>query len=109
MKNKILILFCLIFVSQVYSQQPQHAKKVVGYYAQWAIYARDYNVLDIEADKLTHLMYAFYNTKYNSDTDTAWIETLDQYADFGHNESGMHAFDEAIKGNIGDFRNFKRK
>ena len=112
MKNKIhkTILFCLLLTSQVYSQlEPQHTKKVVGYYAQWAIYARDYNVLDIEAEKLTHLMYAFYNTKYDSDTDTAWIETLDQHADFDHNESGLHPSGEAIKGNIGDFRILKER
>lgn len=77
---------------QNFSSAPTHNKIVVGYYAQWAIYARDYNVLDIEGDKITHLMYAFFNTKYDANTDTAWIETLDQYADFDHNESGQHLF-----------------
>ena len=32
---------------------------VAAYYAEWAIYARNYKVSDIPADKLTHLIYAF--------------------------------------------------
>ena len=43
---------------------PTHDKYVVGYFAQWAIYTRDFNVSDIEAEHLTHLMYAFYDVKF---------------------------------------------
>ncbi|WP_299885924.1 glycosyl hydrolase family 18 protein [uncultured Lacinutrix sp.] len=101
------IAFISIF--QIDAQtQPQHNKMVIGYYAQWAIYARDYNVLDIEADKLTHLLYAFFDTKYNAATDSAYIQTLDDYADFQHNESGLHAFDDPVKGNIGDLKLLKQ-
>jgi chitinase len=32
---------------------------VVGYFAEWSIYQRKYNVADIPADKLTHINYAF--------------------------------------------------
>lgn len=88
---------------------PIHGKYVVGYYAQWSIFARDYNVLDIEADKLTHLMYAFYDAIYDEDTDTATIESLDTYADYDHNESGLHAWDATVKGNIGDLRLLKER
>lgn len=35
------------------------AKKVVAYYIQWGIYARDYLVEDIPAEKVTHINYAF--------------------------------------------------
>jgi len=35
---------------------PKHSKIVIGYFAQWAIYARGFNVIDVEADKLTHLL-----------------------------------------------------
>ena len=116
MKNKIpkLILFCLLFASQVYSQQePQHSKKVVGYYAQWAIYARNYGVHQIEADKLTHLMYAFYNTIYDSDTQTTRLESLDPHADFAHNNfnitypSGTNT--ETERGNFGQLKMLKEK
>jgi len=99
---KTLFLYvCLIgitFSQTVHAQTaPQHNKKVIGYYVQWAIYARDYNVLDIEADKLTHLLYAFFDTKYDAATDSGYIQTLDDYADFQHNESGLHAFDAPVK------------
>ncbi|QTE23969.1 glycosyl hydrolase family 18 protein [Polaribacter cellanae] len=110
--RKLLLCAFLSYMSilQVNAQtQPQHNKKVVGYYAQWSIYARDYNVLDIEADKLTHLLYAFFDTKYNATTDTAYIESLDDYADFQHNESGLHAWDAPVKGNIGDLKLLKEK
>jgi len=36
-------------------------RKVVGYFIEWGIYARDYHPLDIPADKLTHVNYAFAN------------------------------------------------
>lgn len=85
-----------------------HSKKVVGYFAQWAIYGRDYNVLDIEGDKLTHIMYAFFDTTFDAATETSSIESIDSYADFEHNESGMHPSSEPVKGNIGDLRLLKQ-
>ena len=106
-----LVLFFLILTNFIFPQQnqPQHSKKVVGYFAQWAMYARDYNVLDIEADKLTHLMYAFYDTKFDESTDVVTLLSLDEWADFGHNESAMHPYEselfpsaEPVKGNFGD-------
>ncbi|GAA0290056.1 LPXTG-motif cell wall-anchored protein [Gracilibacillus halotolerans] len=33
--------------------------RVVGYYTQWSTYGRDFQVLDMDAEKLTHIMYAF--------------------------------------------------
>ena len=59
---------------------------MVGYYAQWAIYARDFNVSDIEAEHLTYLMYAFYDTIFDEATETSLLASLDDYADFGHTE-----------------------
>ena len=104
------LLTLILFLSQSFSQnQPQHSKIVIGYYAQWAIYARDFNVLKIEADKLTHIMYAFFNATYDASTETASIETLDEFADYNHNESGLHAWDAPVKGNIGDLKLLKEK
>ncbi len=34
-------------------------KRIVAYYAEWTVYQRKYNVHDIHADKLTHIIYAF--------------------------------------------------
>ena len=83
------VAFIFFFVGQLYAFQPAvvspeatisntgplHNKYVVGYYAQWAIYARDFNVSDIEAENLTHLMYAFYDTIFDDATETSRIET----------------------------------
>ena len=97
--KKLKLILALLFATQTtYSQQPDHSNLVVGYYAQWSIYARDYNVLDIEGDKLTHIMYAFFNATYDSSTDEAKIESLDEYADFQHNESGEHSWEVETKG-----------
>ena len=35
------------------------SKKVIGYFAQWDLYDRNYSVSDVPADKLTHIMYCF--------------------------------------------------
>ena len=35
--------------------------KIVGYYPSWATYARNYQVADIQASKLTHVNFAFAN------------------------------------------------
>jgi len=36
-----------------------HKPILAAYFPEWAIYGRDYNVSDIPADDLTHLIYAF--------------------------------------------------
>ncbi len=34
-------------LSNYQTTAPPHSKIVIGYFAQWAIYSRDYNVLDV--------------------------------------------------------------
>ncbi|MFI6158695.1 glycosyl hydrolase family 18 protein [Micromonospora haikouensis] len=45
---------------------PTGGKKVVGYFAEWGVYGRNYHVKNIHtsgsAAKLTHILYAFGNT-----------------------------------------------
>ena len=36
-------------------------KRVVAYFTAWGVYARNYQVADIPADKITHINYAFAN------------------------------------------------
>ena len=36
-----------------------HTPIIAAYFPEWAIYGRDFNVADIPADNLTHLIYAF--------------------------------------------------
>ena len=38
---------------------------MVAYYAEWAVYDRDYHVWDIPADKITHINYAFADATLN--------------------------------------------
>lgn len=86
---------------------PTHGKYVVGYYAQWAIYGRNYLVSDIDASKLTHLMYAFFDTKYDANTDTAFIKTLDKNADFDHTKDPGITYSSPLKGNMGALKLLK--
>jgi hypothetical protein len=87
---------------------PTHDKYVVGYFAQWAIYARDFNVSDIEAEHLTHLMYAFYDVKFEEDdSGTVSLTTLDDWADFGHTEDPGVLYGSNPKGNFGALKVLK--
>jgi len=36
-------------------------QRIVAYYIEWGIYGRDYQPMDIPADKITHINYAFAN------------------------------------------------
>lgn len=104
---KKINLFFLLLVTTCLTAQPTHDKKVVGYYAQWAIYARDYNVNAINGNKLTHLMYAFFGIDYNPSNPSATkLKSLDTYADFEHTETGA-PWNSTIKGNFYDLKKLK--
>ncbi|MBU4448072.1 MAG: hypothetical protein KKD99_05765 [Proteobacteria bacterium] len=51
--------------------------RLIGYYAQWATYARNYEPADIPATKMTHINYAFVELK-----NTGELYSIDSYADF---------------------------
>jgi chitinase len=40
-------------------EKKSEPKRLVGYFPEWSIYQRKYNVADIPAEKLTHINYAF--------------------------------------------------
>ncbi|VXB98595.1 Glycoside hydrolase [Flavobacterium sp. 9AF] len=102
-----LLSFFLICPLLMFSQ-PNHNKKVVGYYAQWAIYARDFNVNKIDGNKLTHLMYAFFGTEFDpANPQSAKIKSLDTYADFEHTEGGA-PWNAVPKGNFYDLMQLKQ-
>ena len=83
-------------LSNYQTTSPQHSKFVIGYFAQWSIYSRGYFGSQVEASKLTHLLYAFYNPVYDAANDTASLVSLDTYADYDHNKSGLFT-NEAVK------------
>jgi len=100
----LLLLFPLLAMAQ-----PAHGKKVVGYYAQWSIYARDFNVPKIDGSKITHLNYSFYGTSYDpAHPENTKLQCLDTYADFEHMEGGI-PWDAPVKGNFYDLKKLKEK
>ncbi|KAI9308702.1 glycoside hydrolase superfamily, partial [Cunninghamella echinulata] len=55
-----------------------NGKVIAGYFANWSIYDRNYNIVDvaINADKLTHILYAFANIQENGEVvlGDAWAD-----------------------------------
>lgn len=108
MKHYYRLLFLLLFPLLALAQ-PAHGKKVVGYYAQWSIYARDFNIPKIDGSKLTHLNYSFYGTTYDpAHPENTKLLCLDSYADFEHMEGGI-PWDAPVKGNFYDLMKLKEK
>ncbi len=108
MKHYYRLLFLLLFPLLALAQ-PAHGKKVVGYYAQWAIYGRDFNIPKIDGSKLTHLNYSFYGTTYDpAHPENTKLLCLDSYADFEHMEGGI-PWDAPVKGNFYDLMKLKQK
>jgi GH18 family chitinase len=108
MKHYYRLLFLLLFPLLTLAQ-PAHGKKVVGYYAQWSIYARDFNVPKIDGSKITHLNYSFYGTTFDpAHPENTKLHCLDTYADFEHMEGGI-PWDAPVKGNFYDLKKLKEK
>ncbi|WP_433386675.1 glycosyl hydrolase family 18 protein [Micromonospora sp. KLBMP9576] len=88
-------------------------KKVVGYFAQWGVYARNYHVKNIHtsgsAAKLTHIMYAFGNT-------TGGRCTIgDSYADYEKAYTAADSvdgvadtWDQPLRGSFNQLRKLKQ-
>jgi chitinase len=93
---------------------PPGGKKVIGYFAEWGVYARNYHVKNIytsgSAAKLTHLLYAFGNVQNGQCT------IGDSYADYDRFYSATESVDGvadtwdagALRGNFGQLRRLKR-
>ncbi|WP_166926476.1 DUF2012 domain-containing protein [Flavobacterium poyangense] len=109
MKHYYRLLFLLLLFPLLALAQPAHGKKVVGYYAQWAIYARDFNVPKIDGSKITHLNYSFYGTTFDpARPENTKLKCLDTYADYEHTEGGI-PWDAPVKGNFYDLKKLKEK
>ena len=57
------------------TELPPNAPIVAAYFPEWGIYSRDYNIADVPADQLTHLIYAFAKIDENNE-----IALFDSYA-----------------------------
>jgi chitinase len=89
-------------------------ERVVGYFANWGVYARDYQVKDVEtsgaADRLTDLVYAF------GGTDQGRCRPGDAYADHGRRVAAAESVDgradapgQPVAGNINQLRKLKQR
>ncbi|MCE1248429.1 MAG: glycosyl hydrolase family 18 protein [Firmicutes bacterium] len=86
-------------------------KRVVAYFAQWGIYARNYLVTDIPADKVTHINYAFFGI----DSSTGGLKMMDSWADIekvftGSASKGFpdQTWDQSAKGEAGNLGRLKQ-
>jgi len=71
-------------------------KNIIGYYTSWSIYARNYEVADIPADKINVINYAFANINPNTGT----ISLGDPYADIDKFYSGDCWDEGCLRGNF---------
>jgi chitinase len=94
---------------------PAAAPRVVGYFTDWGIYGRNYQVKDVEtsgaAARLTHLMYAF------GDVTDGRCATSDPWADYQKPITAAQSVDgradpasgTGLRGTIGQLRKLKAK
>ena len=93
---------------------PAPPAKVVGYFTGWGVYARDFQVKDLDASgaagRLTHLLYAF--GKVTGGRCTA----ADRWADYEKPIEAAHSVDgvadqrdATLRGNLGQLRKLKQK
>ncbi|OBZ83627.1 Endochitinase B [Choanephora cucurbitarum] len=68
--------------------QPTESFVIAGYFINWGIYDRKYHVVDIQAKKLSHVLYAFANV--NTDG-TILLGTIDGKLDpWKENDQDLH-------------------
>ncbi|MEF3697220.1 glycoside hydrolase family 18 protein [Desulfolutivibrio sp.] len=94
---------------------PVHAgsfnSRIVGYFVQWGIYARDYEPADIPAQILTHINYAFMAVN----AETGQLSSYDAWADLqkvfaAKNGLPAQTWDQSaanLAGNFGRLRDLK--
>jgi chitinase len=90
------------------------AKKVIGYFAEWGVYGRNYHVKNIvtsgSASKLTHILYAFGNTTGGQ------CSIGDSYADYDKAYTAADSVDGvadtwdagALRGSFNQLRKLKK-
>lgn len=90
-----------------------HGDKIIGYFAEWGVYGRNYHVKNIHtsgsADKLTHIVYAFGNVQNGE------CKIGDSYAAYDKAYSAADSVDGVadtwddgvLRGNFGQLRRLK--
>ncbi len=95
--------------------------KKVGYFTQWGVYGRDFQVRDLEANgsagKLTHINYAFGNVSADGRCFTGNVPgEADAWADYARPldaadsvDGVADTFDQPLAGNFNQLRELKAK
>lgn len=97
------MFICAIYLfSMSFSFVNADSFKVIGYFAEWGIYGRNYQVKDIPAEKLTHINYAF--AKVANGEVVVW----DDYAALDKAFSG-DSWDEPLRGNFKQLKLLKMR
>ena len=82
--------------------EAQEGRRIVAYYTAWSIYARNYFVTDIQAQKLTHINYAFANIANGE------IALGDRWADIEKPYPG-DSWDDPLRGNFNALLTLKER
>ncbi|GAA1505043.1 glycosyl hydrolase family 18 protein [Dactylosporangium maewongense] len=93
---------------------PPSGQKVVGYFAEWGVYGRNYHVKNIDtsgsAAKLTHILYAFGNTTGGQ------CSIGDSYADYDKAYTAADSvdgvadtWDQPLRGSFNQLKKLKAK
>ena len=106
--ESLLTLFCLPGVENCHSAVDQEeladiSPVILGYFTSWSIYARQYFVGHILADKMTHISYAF--AKIDSD---GRVTVGDSYADILI-QLPDDQVNQSLYGNFNQFLKLKKK
>ncbi|QEY18695.1 chitinase [Cellvibrio sp. KY-GH-1] len=88
-------------------------KKVVGYFAEWGIYGRNYHVKNIatsgSAAQLTHILYSFGNVQNGKCTIGDSYAAYDKAYDAAGSVDGVaDAWDQPLRGNFNQLRKLKK-
>lgn len=83
---------------------PLEEARIIGYFPAWAVYARDFHVADIAADKLTHINYAFANLSADGKCVLG-----DAYADIDKFYEGDSWDEGALRGSFHQLQKLKEK
>ncbi|WP_208589753.1 glycoside hydrolase family 18 protein [Gracilibacillus suaedae] len=115
----VIVAVGLLFLAteEMTASESEDDYRVVGYYTQWSTYGRDYQAVDIDASKLTHIVYAFadYCWEGEGHADTTDCEgvtngtvvSADPWADYqnpnvlGLTEEELEDWDRDFYGNLG--------
>ena len=98
--------------SSTSSVPPVGGKKVVGYFAEWGIYGRNYHVKNIQtsgsAAQLTHILYSFGNVQNGKCTIGDSYAAYDKAYDAAGSVDGVaDTWDQPLRGNFNQLRKLK--